>query len=427
MEFKTEIQERDQVIEFLTKEYAKATGKQVALPYKWERFVEKSELEDIQEPEEELSFTEAVKQLKLPKPNTGRRGTRKPKKVTNIQKIILCDFWNSLVPEDVFSSLVEGIKLVPSVETVALSNNNLTEKLLPQLEELFLLENIKCINLSNNNLRKRFATKLGELLKGSCDHIETLDISRNPFSSERTACISIANGVRKHPSLKHFSITLAANTCTSVLKAVSSNRNIQTLELPHSKLTEEALQYLTSALTSTKAPHNLETLKLSHCFLQPKEVIMLAQTVAKNKFLKRLDLSYNGITDNIGKIFMNNLKWNRCLEQLNLKMNNLEDATCFELAKVLRTNKTLKECNLGGNFFSDRGAEQLELELRNREVYSLGELDLNTNLSITSKQKLKGTTKVFKNSFSVLKPLEETNPFGCFEVLPWNLNHFIEM
>jgi hypothetical protein len=107
MSFKSEIDERDKLIQYLREEYVKATGQDLKLPYKFERYagqtLAQAETTTIFTPEED--FQSAVSSLELPKPNQNKSAKfsygKKEKlvlsrKAEGLEVISLCDFENKV-------------------------------------------------------------------------------------------------------------------------------------------------------------------------------------------------------------------------------------------------------------------------------------------------------------------------------------------
>lgn len=192
-------------------------------------------------------------------------------------------------------------------------------------------------------------------------------------------------------------------------------KNLTNLGLPQSRIPA-------GAITTFEA---LCSINLSQCYLDSRSIVIISETLKHNRSLVKLDLSHNGISTNIGRYIAMALRLNNSLTILNLAHNDLGDGFCQILLQELRNNQTLYECNLGGNPFAQAGADALMLLIQETKIGSLGNLDLNRSLSVTAREGLKGSLGVFKNEYKLLAPIEETNPFGTFSILPWNLTNAI--
>lgn len=169
----------------------------------------------------------------------------------------------------------------------------------------------------------------------------------------------------------------------------------------------------------------LSSINLSQCYLDSRSIVIISESLKHNRSLVKLDLSYNGITTNIGRYIAMALRLNTALGILDLSFNDLDDIFCSVLAEELRNNVTLCECDLSGNPFAEYGANALMGLIGTTSITSLGDLDKNRALSVTSREQLKGTLGVVKNEYKLLSSIEETNPYGVVNILPWNLTNAI--
>jgi hypothetical protein len=227
---------------------------------------------------------------------------------------------------------------------------------------------------------------------------------------------SLIPNIRKLPRLYHFSISVRGGSSDSFVKSMQSIKNVTCLGLPQSKLPSGTISSLES----------LSSLNLSQCYLDSRSIVILSEALKHTKTLVKLDLSYNGITTNIGRYIAIALRLNYSLGVLNLSHNDLDDGFCAVLAEELKRNSILYECDMSGNPFGQQGAQDLMRLIGTTGISSLGDLDQNKSLSIVAREQLKGSLGTFKNEYKLLSPIEETNPYGYSTVLPWNLTNNIE-
>lgn len=220
---------------------------------------------------------------------------------------------------------------------------------------------------------------------------------------------------------------MEAKPIVQLCKSVLFNRKIKSLNLSHSKLTDLAITALCNGLKATKRPPALAALSLSHCYLDPRQVILLSEMLKHNRSLVKLELSYNGLISNVGRYLIESLRFNYSLNLLNLSHNSLDSYFCHILAEQLKRNTVLYECDLGGNPFGEDGAAVLIecLGVSNKTLHSLGDLAKNPNLGICVREQLRSKTLLEDTDFELLESIEETNPPGYLEVLPWNLSNAI--
>jgi hypothetical protein len=177
MDLKTEIQERDELIQFLREQLIKATGQDVEVPYKWEKYTGPSIAPKfLLAQDDSKTFSQAVKDLDLPAPAPEpKKGEVLPPVNPDYEKISLTHFSGRGVTKDAMISLIGGLKRLTRITTLDLSRNNLNDTFIPELEEIFKITKITRVNLSNNELGKAFLLKFTDIIKSGGTHLEYLE------------------------------------------------------------------------------------------------------------------------------------------------------------------------------------------------------------------------------------------------------------
>jgi hypothetical protein len=180
MDFKSEIKERDELIQYLREQLINATGQDVEVPYRWEKFTGPPIAPKFAPPVETTpkTFTQAVKDLDLPLPAPEPKKNEPIVEVPSAkdhEKITLAGFNNRGVNKDALINFIGGVKRLTKIKIVDLSRNGLTDVLCPEIEEIVKFNKIVRLNLSNNDLGKGFLAKFGELLKTGGTHLEWLE------------------------------------------------------------------------------------------------------------------------------------------------------------------------------------------------------------------------------------------------------------
>lgn len=178
MDLKTEIQERDELIKFLREQLIKATGQDVEVPYRWEKYTGPSIAPKFILPQDnQKTFAQAVKDLDLPTPAPvdPKKGLPEPLTGPDHEKISLTHFYGRGLTKDSLLSLIGGMKRLTRIRILDLSRNNLTDAFVPELEEILKFNKITRLNLSNNELGKVFLTKFSEITKSSGTHLEYIE------------------------------------------------------------------------------------------------------------------------------------------------------------------------------------------------------------------------------------------------------------
>lgn len=184
MSLRKQIDERDELIQFLREEYAKAVGQDLPVPPRWEGIVglpvgpyvpgaltAKAPVK---------TFAQTLTDLNLPKPQSkkGKRDSaRKPAvldetspgyKFTSLQ---LSNFKDSVVPtqeipREEISAFFHTAKELPRLFSLEMVNDGLSDTHAKDFEELLNCKRLKRLNLSNNALGRAAVMQLIELLKG---------------------------------------------------------------------------------------------------------------------------------------------------------------------------------------------------------------------------------------------------------------------
>ena len=177
MDLKSEVSERDELIQYLREQLIKVTGQDVEVPYKWERFTGPPIAPKFTLPQDASSktFTQAVKDLDLPMPvPEPKKGDPipEPPVCPQYEKISLNNFSGRGVTKDALMNMIGGIKRLTKIKILELSKNSINDTMCLEIEEIFKFNRLTRINLSNNDLGKGFLTKFSEYLKTGGQHLE---------------------------------------------------------------------------------------------------------------------------------------------------------------------------------------------------------------------------------------------------------------
>ena len=250
------------------------------------------------------------------------------------------------------------------------------------------------------------------------------------FSSETATINGLLTSLKRLSKLHYFSISVQGTGADSFYKGVTQIKNIVNLGLPQSKIsppgpTDSKSKPIKLSEHILRSFEHLTSLNLSQCYLDSPVIVVISETLKHNRTLTKLDLSYNNISWKIGRFLAQALRLNVSLTILNLGNNDLNDEFCHILSNEIRTNQTLFEVNMANNPFTAAGADALQSLIGSTAISSFGNLDDNKNLSVAAREALKGNLGESKNEYKLLAPIEETNPYGEFVVLPWNLTNAV--
>lgn len=373
------------------------------------------------------NFVIAVQNLALPPPAKraakGAFSQAKSPQVSSRQlaKVVLNGYAHKHFSREVFRELIGGVKELGKVGYVELTHNGLNDSYVTEIEALLTFKRCRRFNLSFNDLGRQVGCKVAELLRSNeGTHLEWLSLVGNVFSSDATTILAFTNALRAL-KLYHFGLTIQGSPSEQFCRALGAV-TLSSLSLSHSSLTDVAVQNLVTALVAKKKLTSITALDLSSCYLSPRSVLRIAEAIKLNRTLVKLNLSSNGLNNQTGRYIAEALAFNMTLHILNLQFNELGDNFCKDLSTALRKNVVLTHCDISSNAFSNVGAQALSAVIGtvNKTCTYLGDLTKNSSLSVKTREDLKGRTLM--QDYELLAPLEETNPDGDIEVLPWNLN-----
>ena len=352
--------EQQKVIEFLTSRYEKDTGRKLPLPTSLGHLLgDPSILGDAPEVEEDpkdvedggprtVTFMEHVENLKLPKlsanenakqkgGNRNRQQIKLPPQQMLLQKIDVSGFGGQKLSRAGFRELIDGVELLPSVKSLNLSNNNITDDFQAEILAFFDMTKIKAIDLSRNHMKK-LGGAIGKKMRDEISHLKWIDLTMNDFDNEPAIIQTIISGLKRQggpEGMQHIGLTVQEKMSDQLVRMVQPKKPPMSLNLRNSKLADKAFDYLCKCLTSDVA---LTGLSLKFCFLSFEHCIKLADALQFNKSLIRLDLSNNGLKSCTTRFILDSLLINQTLSELSFANNFLDNAFARDLAYVLESN-----------------------------------------------------------------------------------------
>jgi hypothetical protein len=289
-------------------------------------------------------------------------------------------------------SLSKSLKELPSIESLNLADNRLTDEgLTPLLLQLSNLSSLGELNLSQNKIGKNSANALYEYLSSANCSLSSLiltqadiddyectrlihslflndgslidlDLSKNEIGKRETYLSAHHN----HHNHQHHHKDKERNTphfaCTDVTQE-HYQRSRHPQDSHHHKIyrnednfNSDEFKNGSYALGSFLASLDCKLLRLN---LQWNMIrldggISLCQSLALNNSLIFLDLSYNSLGSQGGIAIGSSLLKNCCLETLNLSYNSIDAIGCITIIAGIVENRTLKKLILDGNPIGDQ-------------------------------------------------------------------------
>ncbi|UOB16523.1 sister chromatid cohesion protein PDS5 [Abyssalbus ytuae] len=250
---------------------------------------------------------------------------------------------------------------------VILSNNNTLEKL----------------DLRGNKLSNGGVTALVKGL-GQNKTLRFLDLSHNRISNDGAKALVAA--LKENKTLTEINLLgnpIEKDTLKNLEYYLDRNHRLELLHLlkhnqPNAFVSKDGVldfndikfgdsddsdHYIEKLCKALQTNTTVKTLKLRNTGAGIPEMTALATLLKENPTIKKLDLSYNSITDEALHSLSEVLE-NSALEVLNLEGNRIGAEGARLLQNSLISNATLRELNLKGNNLGNSGAERIAVALQ---------------------------------------------------------------
>ena len=228
------------------------------------------------------------------------------------------------------------------------------------------------LNLSNNPGIRKITNTLLETF--STTHIQELLLGSNRIKDK--SCKPISVYINSTTYLKRLDLSnnlLSEIGIGEIYRALVSNSSIKSLNLSKNLYKDKNPE---SFVDMCSENHGLEELFLSGCGLG-KYLLGFVEGLSRSLVIKKLDLSFNNITNKGAEYLAIALAKNKALQSLNLSFNRIKDKGGLALSKVLSENQSIIELNLKENDIKSKIAEVFSNICRsNMNIQNLN-LDLN--------------------------------------------------
>jgi len=164
----------------------------------------------------------------------------------------------------------------------------------------------------------------------------------------------------------------------ALAKVIQTKNSITYLELTHSCITNEIINYLAQAIKSN--PKNtITTLDFRNNIIGAVGAKAIAEILKNSSMITTLDLSNNYCGDEGAKAIAEILKTNTTITTLNLSNNLINDEGAKIIAEAIKANPNSKiaTLNLSENSIHNEGAEAIAKALRNNTTISTLKLSYN--------------------------------------------------
>ena len=237
------------------------------------------------------------------------------------------------------SALADGIAALPSIESINLRDNNLTDKSLhPLLLSLRRIRGVLELDLSQNKIDEQASEALAALLSDPSCQLEKLTLENSDVDD--VECCKFVECLQSNSSLKTLDLS------NNELGSHENDREVQT----GGKAIGDFLNHRMC---------RLHTLSIKWNKIRGKSAHYLASSLAQNSTLTLLDLSYNGLGTAAGEVLGASLLENKTLQTLVIKNNNITSTACVSLCIGLGQALAMREIFLDENPVGEKGAKAI--------------------------------------------------------------------
>ena len=236
------LDKKEQVISYLKTIYKEKTGEEPVIPEISEQNqlipTESDEQSETVPNQRFQSFKDKVNSLNLPSVNDKDAKNRieklRRKKDTSvlIQKLDLSHFANKEITHELMRKVIEGLKILKSVQILILSHNDLNDSYIDLIIDFLLLPGLSQIDLSYNKLTPACIKKLNNTIKAA-KNLQYFDVSYNPFNNDEFSCLTLCSSMKNCEKLFHFGICDSSRD--SGIRVLSMRPSLKSLNLEDSR------------------------------------------------------------------------------------------------------------------------------------------------------------------------------------------------
>ena len=375
------IENDEKLIAYIKKAYKEKTGEEIVIPDLKHLSEIQSRKEETQDSHPNLKFNSFKdKVIAMNLPDLTDRETRmrldKLRRMKDTKVLIkesdLSHFEGKEMTPDLLYKVIDGFKVLRSVEEVNLSHNGLGDDCIDVICDFLMLKGLTKLNLSFNKLTKSSVKKLVATLKG-CKRLLLLDVSYNEFNLDKYSCILVCGALKECDKIEHFGINDTSGD--SSLRFINNHPTLISVNLEDSLYKKKNWDSLSKIISNTKK-FKIENLSLKFCTIKLDSALSLIKAFKKNNTLKYLNLYNTGLNDLTGPQIIFAFAQNQSLQELDLGANKLSTNFCKAFGAVLRTNFHLRKVNITKNHMISRDDYFFILEglVNNQSIISLGDL-----------------------------------------------------
>lgn len=244
-------------------------------------------------------------------------------------------YYNELTSINI-NYLMNGLKKNTSITDFNLCGNNLDDTCYYNLVEMLSINNT-LQKISVGSIAIDNTTDIRQLINSIHDNdkLTSLKITNKPGND-----FSILG---THKMLKKIRLSYCDSNYSTFFYYLCNNNKLETLDLPHNKLTRNDLSTLATTL---KINHHLKNLNLSNNDICADNIMMICDAMEINTSIQSLNLNNNLIKDSIIHI-ARMIRYNNVL--LELEISKCQITNMSDLSDALIINTTLTNINISHN------------------------------------------------------------------------------
>eukprot|EP00940_MAST-03C_sp_MAST-3C-sp2_P001911 g1911.t1 len=254
-------------------------------------------------------------------------------------------------------SIVDYIVKSRAIRKILLSKNALSDDFIVAICSAITSGVVTHLDLSHNDITAEGARSLARALQSSTCQLIDLNVAFNRIT--KSGVFHIAGALSFNENLEVLDLEcnhLDSDAGAALGAILTNNKSLVTLNLSRSVLDEE--RGYGPIARGIERNSTLKTLVLKRSALGNKGSACIANAMCKNQSIRRLDLHFNKIGDDL-KAFEEMLKENTTLRELILSYNLVGPKGAHSIAAALTSKSFLSHLDVRYNAIMDDGADAI--------------------------------------------------------------------
>ena len=267
------------------------------------------------------------------------------------------------------------------IKSLSCRNASIDAKTIEALSEMVsLCPSVVSINLDNNKLTNGSSTKLLQVLQ-EADATEALSICSNDLGIDDAYAIS--EYLEKTECLKELKLNknhLQSKSIPGLYRGLSSNKSLQSLYLEENSIDESGFMILLTCLQDTIVKSLY--LKKNNIALRERDISRLRDQMSKLHSLQKVDMPSCKMGNSI-RYFVESLDRNNTLKILNFQDNELEIQEFNLICELLMTSTTKRMIDLRPTTITDISSLSKLISTRHSDNWIYFTLSSHKSIDVT--------------------------------------------